>query len=263
MKWSMCTTGWKEHSLEEAVAVARRLGLDGLEIWTGHLAEEKGRNRTLTQVRDLLHRLGMAVPMLSTYANFSPGWEAESLAETEAAMRQAVALGCPAVRVFAGTKPFAQSTAEERERMIAALQQAAKRGEQYGVTVAVELHNNTYADSIEGVETLLAAADHPRLRLIFDGFNLYVDGRDQLVALDRLYRWIDHVHLKNYRWQPQRWADSVPVSVFTGDVDNRKLLAELVRRGYRGFVSFEYFGEQAESCVRQSLEEVKMIARTE
>jgi 3-dehydroshikimate dehydratase len=263
VKWSMCTTGWKEKTLEEAAAAACRLGLDGIEIWTGHLDGGKGHDGALTGASELLRRCAMSVPVISTYARFSAGAEAESLAETEAAMRQAVALGCPAVRVFAGDKPFAQSTTEERERMAAALGQAAKRGERYGVTVAVELHNNTLADSVEGVETLLLAANHPRLRLIFDGFNLYVDGRDQLEALDRLYRWVDHVHLKNYRWNSQQWADSVPVSVFAGDVDNRRLLTELGRRGYRGFVSFEYFGEHAEPCIRQSLDEVKTSAPTE
>ncbi|MGK5508595.1 sugar phosphate isomerase/epimerase family protein [Brevibacillus formosus] len=263
MKWSMCTTGFKEKMLEETAAIARRMGMDGIEIWLGHLDAVKERDGTLARLSELLGGYGLDVPMISTYACFSKS-ELErknSLMETERAMRLAAALQCPAVRIFAGHLPFSQATEEEWKSSMDSLEQAMKLADLHGVNIALEVHNNTFADCIRGVEAIFSEIGHPRLRLIFDGFNLFVDGRDQMKALPRLYRWIDHIHLKNYRWNPQNWENSIPVSALTGDVDNRMLLNELIGRGYQGYISFEYFGEQKERCIRQSMQEVKATLR--
>jgi len=256
LKWSLCTTGFKEQTLEEAAAFAHRIGLDGIEIWLGHVEDTRERDGSSDRLRDLLNHFGLAVPMISTYANFSKSAQ-ESIQETQRALEFAAEIECPAVRIFAGHLPFGQVTPEEWERTASAIGQVMTRADFHGVNVAVEVHNHTFADCISGVEALLEKVGHPRLRLIFDGFNLYVDGRDQLEALHRLYQYIDHVHLKNYWWDAQNWENSVPSSVFTGDVDNRKLLGELISRGYEGYLSFEYFGEQKERCIQQSLLEVK------
>jgi 3-dehydroshikimate dehydratase len=263
LKWSLCTTGFKEKTLEETAAIAQQMGLDGIEIWLGHLDSAMEGDGTLARLSDLLREYGLEVPMISTYACFSKSRQERenSVLETERVLRMAAALQCPAVRIFAGHIPFWKATEEEWKSSMAALAIAMTLADSHRVNIAVEVHNNTFADCIEGIEAIFTEIGHPRLRLIFDGFNLFVDGRDQMEALHRLYHWIDHIHLKNYRWDSQNWENSIPVSVLAGDVDNRILLDELIGRGYQGYLSFEYFGEPKERCISQSMQEVKAILR--
>ncbi|MDU4698069.1 MAG: sugar phosphate isomerase/epimerase family protein [Paenibacillus sp.] len=253
-KFSICSTGLKGILLEQVLEAATRLQLDGVELWDGHL-EAAGSPAELR--RNLAGRR-LHVPVISTYATFSKSAEAweQDLQDIEEAARWAAELNCPRVRVFAGHLPSREADPALWNRVLSGLSAASEACAKQGVKLAVEMHNNTLADTVESIAMLLNHGG-PELELIFDGFNFFVDRLDPLPVFDQFYPRITHVHVKNYKWNHQDWAQSVPVPVLQGDSDHRAILQKLAELGYDGFISFEYFGDLALELTRLSCLEVK------
>ena len=111
----------------------------------------------------------------------------------------------------------------------------------YHVDVAIEIHYDTFADTVESIQRLVKEIDHPRIKLIYDAANLYVDQEDPINVLDSVYSHISHVHLKNYKYNLKERYKTTPTAIFDGDVNNHAILEELKKRNYEGFVSLEYF----------------------
>ena len=96
--------------------------------------------------------------------------------------------------------------------------------------------------------------DSPAFRLICDmGAPLFV-GNDSLETLDDMAQYVAHVHVKNARLlgadeHVERYRDSAAGQRYTGTVldggvlDLARVLAELERRGYSGYLQTEYQGE--------------------
>lgn len=261
MKWSLCSTGFKNRPVLEAAEVAAGLGLDGIELWTGHIEAYVRDGNTAEQLRERLSELGLAVPMISPYTYWTGSVEEceRELEQLEQAMKWASALHCPMVRTFAGRVSSAAAEPKQLSQTIRNLQRALELADRHNVDLALEVHNDTFADRAGSIRSIIREAGHDRLKLIFDGFNLFVDGLDQMETFEELYEWTRHVHLKNYRWNRSDWGSSVPTSIFGGDVNQRELILRLKELRYDSFISFEYFGEQAEPCIRESIAEVRQL----
>ena len=154
----------------------------------------------------------------------------------ERAFDIAVRTGARIVRVFSfwrTTDPGACL-----DRVASALRELAQLAAERGLVLGIE---NEHACNIAtGAETarLLAAVDHPALRVIWDPANALVAGEIPFpdgyahIPIGR----IEHVHAKDCRV-----ANAVPTFGPLGemDVDWRGQLASLARDGYRGTISLE------------------------
>jgi sugar phosphate isomerase/epimerase len=127
------------------------------------------------------------------------------------------------------------------DRVASSLRELADRAAERSLIVGIE---NEHACNIAtGAETarLLAAVDHPALRVIWDPANAFVAGEvpyPQGYACIPISR-IAHVHAKDCTV-----ANQVPTfgplgEMGPGSVDWRGQLAALARDGYRGTVSLE------------------------
>lgn len=259
MKWSLCSTGNRDKPVEYVLNRVRDLGLDGVELWTGHIDEYAGRYGSIDGLVARIRDLSIGVPAISAYTSFSKSDEEreESIAAVEKAAQYAARFGSPLVRVFLGHLASREASEEMRELAMEGLRKALATAGRYGVHLGLEMHNNTFADHIEPIRRIFREADDPRLRLIFDGFNLYLDRGDQYEALEALYDYTDHVHMKSYFWNLDAPETRRPTAVFDGDVDNAAICRSLRAKGYDGFISFEYFGEDGERCVEASVDELR------
>ncbi|GAA3402070.1 sugar phosphate isomerase/epimerase family protein [Paenibacillus hodogayensis] len=259
MKWSLCSTGNQDKPVEYVLNRVRELGLEGIELWIGHIDDYAERHGSIDGLIEELGRKGVKVPAVSPYVAFSKSDEERerSLAIVEQAAQYAVRFNSPIVRIFLGHLPSAETPVELWEQSMEALRKALAIADRYGVNLGLELHNNTFADTIGSIERIVREANHPRLRLIFDGFNLYLERVDQAEALEALIAYTDHVHMKSYFWNLDEPETRRPTSVFDGDVDNARICRALQRHGYAGFISFEYFGEDGENCVKASVSELR------
>jgi 3-dehydroshikimate dehydratase len=261
VKFSLCTTGFKEFSIEDILKISVQIGLDGVEVWDQHIEDYLHRHGSIDGLVNLLNSYQLSIPSISAYTYFSKSEEerAESIRLLNRALELAVRLDCPRVRTFAGHFSSEKVTFIEWDQMIQDLKECLKTADTTGVNVALEIHNNTFADRIESIDAILTEINHPRLSLIFDGFNLFIENINQMEAFHHFYPWIDHVHLKNYYWDHEDWDRSIPRAIFSGDMDHESLVRELMKRKYEGFISLEYFGEKKVSCIRDSLQQLERL----
>ncbi len=243
--------------LKEVLEAANRSQLDGVELWDGHIESYLDDGGTTYELGRYLWEHRLRVPAISTYASFSKSevaWELD-LQQVKRAAHWAKELGCPRIRTFAGHLPSREATPSVWDSVVSGLSAASAACAEHGVRLAIEMHNDTLADTEDTIAKLLDRGG-PELELIYDGFNFFVDHQDPLPVLDRFYRRISHVHFKNYRWNHQDWAQSVPVPVLQGDSDHRAILRKLAELEYDGFLSFEYFGDRVLELTQLSLIEV-------
>lgn len=264
LRYSICSTGFKQQSIEQIGAMAKDCGLEGIEIWSGHIEHFLKRGHRIHQLKDLLLEHQFEVPVISEYTYLSGDEEdyEKELERIHQAAQWCNELGCPRIRTFLGRHSSQVALAKEWELTIQRLGEAVTLCDKYGVKLAVEIHNNTFADTASSLAAMFRDVPAAGLELIYDGFNLFVDSLAPVPVLESFFPYIHHVHFKDYLWNHRDWSLSKPVSVLQGDAGHTAILSKLLELSYEGTISFEYFGEDAISCTKQSLAEVKEFIRS-
>ncbi|MNI07904.1 3-dehydroshikimate dehydratase [compost metagenome] len=258
IRYSMCSTGLKQHSLEKVLEIASDCGLQGIEIWSGHIEEYLSRGHHLIELKSQLSSYQLEVPAISGYTYLSRDEDyKEELNQIDTAAQWCRALDCPRIRTFLGHSSSQVILASEWEKSIQRLDEALGICESLDVKLAVEIHNHTFADTSDSLAAMFRDVKGVSLELIFDGFNLFVDSLEPIPVLEQFFSWIHHVHFKDYRWNHQDWSLSVPVPVLQGDGNHTAILNKLLELEYEGMISFEYFGDNAIPNTRKSLLQVQ------
>lgn len=263
LRYSLCSTGLKQECIEQIVVRVKDCELDGIEIWSGHIERYLNKGQRIHQLRDLLLECQLEVPVISEYTYLSGDEEdyRRELERIQQASEWCNELGCPRIRTFLGDHSSQIALAKEWELVIHRLSEAITLCDKYGVKLAVEIHNNTFADTSSSIAAMLRDVPVSGLELIYDGFNLFVDSLAPVPVLEQFFPYVHHVHFKDYLWNHQDWSLSKPVPVLQGDAGHTSILSKLLELNFEGMISFEYFGEDAVSYARQSLIEVKEFIR--
>lgn len=246
---SVCSTGFKSNSALDVIQTADNLNLDGIEWWSGHL-----RGSNLQEVKASLKKHRLVSPAVSEYAYFSSGQSAceQDVIRVKKAMELAVSLEAPMVRVFAGHVSSNEASPYEWELAVQALKEVCETGYAKNVLIAIETHNNTFADCDMAIQKLFKEVNHQSLCLIYDPFNFLVAKEDPLAVLDSSFSKIEHIHLKNYLWDHSDWKNSEETAIFSGDLNQKKIFSYLQKKKYSGFYSMEYFGENKVRLIHES-----------
>lgn len=257
----LCTISFRHHlvSLPELAGWAGTQGFDGIELWgvhARHLANQPELDGQWLQGR------GLTVPMVSDYLPLE-GSEAEAIRHTRDLCRLARHWRAPKVRTFAGQQGSAGMSAHRRRQLTHRLRVLAQCVADEGLSLMLETHPGTLADTVDSTLALLADADHPALGINFDVLHVWESGADPCAALDQLAPWVRHCHFKNigdYRqlgvfapanvYSPAGCREGM-VPVLDGACDYRPLLTALANRQRRSGsdpldISLEWFGP--DSC---------------
>ncbi|TDL91762.1 sugar phosphate isomerase/epimerase [Vibrio vulnificus] len=263
LKLSLCTTGFKEWDIEEIINWLLPLQADvkGLELWNKHIERFQEKHGPLDKLAKLLETNDLQIPSISGYTTFSKLWNQKEhqneINQARKLLDMAHQLNCPLIRTFAGHIASRNASPEQWSETATELNKLGEMADLYGVDVAIEIHYDSFADNLEAIHKLLEDIDHPRIKLIFDGANLYVDQLNPKEVLESIFPHVSHVHLKNYHYNHKERYKNKPAPIFSGDVDNIRLLVELRKRNYTGFVSLEYFGQEGMPNLLASLEQWK------
>ncbi len=242
---SVCTIAWQrkdryaspppiEIPLPDLVPRLPGLGFTGVEIWEPHLAALPATD--VPALRQRLADLGLAVPMVSGYYDFTGDAErcAASERHAEAVLTRTAAVGGSAIRIFTGKQRTSTCTPEGRVRAVAALRRLADRGADLGIRLAAEVHDWNLTDSVDNCLSLVDEIGRPSFGLIF---HPSMFSPDPLPAMERLWPWIFHIH-----------ATNPPGGIADGPIDWRRLVAALAGRGYAGWLSVEWFAEHPDTA---------------
>jgi L-ribulose-5-phosphate 3-epimerase len=124
------------------------------------------------------------------------------------------------------------------DRVVAALRGLADQAAQHGLIIGLENEHACNIATARETARVLAALDHPNLKVVWDPANAYVSGENpypegyRLLPPDRIV----HVHAKDCRL-----ADHKPAWGPLGecDVDWKGQVQALVQDGYKGYISLE------------------------
>lgn len=253
----LCTISFRHHlvSLPELAGWAGTQGFDGIELWgvhARHLADQPELDGPWLQAR------GLNVPMISDYLPLE-GSEAEAIRHTRNLCRLARHWQAPKVRTFAGQQGSTGMSEDRRRQITRRLRILAQCVADEGLSLMLETHPGTLADTVDSTLTLLAEADHTALGINFDVLHVWESGADPCAALDQLAPWVQHCHFKNighYRqlgvfapanvYSPAGCREGM-VPVLDGACDYRPLLTVLANWRPRSGsgpldISLEWFG---------------------
>jgi len=236
---AFCSISALDRPLAEAARLAKACGCDGLEVTARlpHLDPDAELD-TARRAGDAVRAAGVAVVAYGSYLGRG-GRLAPAQAEHDAAL--AAALGAPLLRVWA-EEPGREGGAP-REEIVALLRHAADAAREHGVTVVVERHVASWADTPERVESLLRDVGRPNCALNYQVLDFLppeavphqADDAKRLVPLARYF------HLKNYQPNPTAGGPVIPGgSLEDGVIDYPPLLRAALAAGYEGPLTVEF-----------------------
>ena len=177
--------------------------------------------------------------MISDYLPLQ-GSEQEAFSKVQQLCLLAKHWGATKLRTFAGHQASSAVSKEERAAMTQRLRNICGWAAQHGITLIVEIHPNTLADTIESTVQLLEEVAHDRLKINFDVLHVWESGANTIDAFELLKPHIRHFHLKNISAPEHLNVFSPPnvysasgsregmVPLFDGAVDYQEFLEYLI-----------------------------------
>lgn len=204
----------------------------------------------IRQTSDLLRELELSVSAYDVGNDFVQGDRPnyrKALREVQRGVDVAKRIGAPNVRVFAGEPKDGIARAQAMEMIIEGLSTGADYAGERGVKLALENHGKLYGTAAQLLE-IMHEVGSPNLGLNFDVGNFVPAGDDANSAIDKVFKYVLHVHMKDVRQaKPEdeeafEGVDSLRY-VVVGPGEGRTDVARFVRKlralGYAGVISLE------------------------
>lgn len=239
---ALCSISALDRPLAAAAALAAAHGLDGLEVTARppHL-DPSAPDDSIREAGRAVRAAGVAVAAYGSY--LGQGGRPDALGAAIAAREAHVAalLGAPLLRVWADCVAGAPDAgfAAVVETLRAACDAAAAAG----ITVVVERHVGSFADTPERIDALLAAVDRPNFALNYQVLDLLPQrlAAEQPEDARRLVPRARYFHLKNTRPAADGVGPMPPGGSLAGGVlDYRAILAAAFAAGYGGPLTLEF-----------------------
>lgn len=233
-----CSYSALDRSLGEAAALAARVGLDGLEVTAHppHLDPAAGIEAARAAGRAVRTA---GIPVIA-YGSYLGRFGQVTAADAERAAAVAAALETRLLRVWAEPIPDGNG---DPAPCIALLRAACDAAAGDGITVVIERHLGSFADTPERIVALLDAIDRPNVALNYQVLDFLpmdqIAGQpDDAAALVAVARYF---HLKNYQANPEPAGPMFPGGgLASGVLDYRAILGAALRAGYDGPLTIEF-----------------------
>ncbi|MBS7611722.1 sugar phosphate isomerase/epimerase [Candidatus Bathyarchaeota archaeon] len=243
LKLSFSTLGCPRWDLHKIVRSAVEMGYEGIEL-RGLLEDLDITRRPeftteLGKTKKLLADYGVSVSGISISARFGvvdPGEKRRQFDEARRNMILAADLNASVVRIYGGRIPSGYTVETIMPIIVQNLREIGDEAEYYGVTLALETHDDWIDTSL--CTRLMKKVDHRRIRILWDLHHPY---RMMGEKPEETYRNIAHytvsIHVKDSVVEDGRIKY---VLLGEGDVPIREMLEMLVKGGYRGYAIVEW-----------------------
>ncbi len=259
------TMGTPEYTVQEALALFHRIGLDGAEIvvqddYRCGIPTDCGEE-TLAALKETAQKLGIQIIALTPYnSRFNSLDEKVRLAEMEGIRKvigYAKYLGARYIRIYAGNFAAGDQDPEGKmlEKLVESMQVLGEEAKREGVILVMENHFNTMtvsaAQSIEAARRI----GHPNVGILYDQANLaFTLQEDYQTAIPLQMEKVAYVHVKDLQFKegnlpfvsdqvshPKEEERNVVTRIVgQGDLDWMGILQMMHDYGYGGWLSLEY-----------------------
>lgn len=250
-----CTISALDRPLAEAARVAAAAGCDGIEVTarpphfdaTADPADAREAGRAIRAE-------GVDVVAFGSYLGHGRPLRRHDAVR---AAEVAAAFETPLLRVWAPVEPD-----EDPAPLIEHLRTACDAAAPLGVTVVVERHIGSLADTPERVESLLADVDRPNFALNYQVLDFLQPEAASLQPADaaRLAPRARYFHLKNYRPNPDGQGPLAPGGSLAGGVlDTRAIVNAALDAGYAGPMTIEFLAFDSRPVEEKLREDVTYL----
>lgn len=256
MKIAFSTLGCPTWSWDKIISEAEKNGYDGIEIRGIEdeiylpkaavlLRENQG-----DAIRDLTQK-NLVITDLGTAASFhDPKKYNDSIKEGKDYIDLAHELKVPYIRIFGDKIPDFNKKQETIELIAKGINELCGYACHKEVVCLLETHGDIV--SLENIEPIINEINYQNFGLIWDvGHTFKVYGEDVSEFLDKMWKYIKHVHIKDL----YQVDDKLELCMIgDGVVPIPELIGELKRRDYNGYISLEW-----EKRWHASLEEAEVV----
>lgn len=240
---AFCSISALDRPLARVAELAASLGLDGVEVTARppHLELDAD----LAAVRDAGRAVRAAGSEVVAYGSYLGRFRLTTPAHAEREAARAAALGAPLLRVWA--EPL-DGAPDDRATVVALLQTACDAARGDGITVVVERHVGSFADTPGRIAALLDAIDRPNVALNYQVLDFLPPDAATLQPADAtaLIRHARYFHLKNYRLNDTPGGPLLlGAALADGVLDYRAILGAALDAGYAGPMTIEFLAADA------------------
>ncbi|MDI4648269.1 sugar phosphate isomerase/epimerase family protein [Cohnella hashimotonis] len=258
MKFAAFSGVFIEHSIQEAMQLTKRLGLDGIEIAVRepHISPSSSMTR-VKEVKALSDSLALPIPVLASYiGGFSDADDSQAesyFEEFKRLLEIAGVLGTRMIRVFPGGPNAFKAQDYHYAKAAYWMNLCAEEAHKHQVNVLMEIHNNSLVETVDSSLRLLDLIGRDNVGMIHDAGNMYITdtdyGRESVL---RLGRRLMHVHVKDELriaelGAPGTFADTtrhgrelfLQSRLGEGGADHKPLFDALRETGYSDWVTLE------------------------
>jgi sugar phosphate isomerase/epimerase len=194
----------------------------------------------LAATKQLIADHGLAVSGIATSARYAVVDQDElqrNFDETRRNMALAAELGAPVLRVYGGRVPEGHTVESILPTVVQNLRKIGDEAEGFGVTLALETHDD-WTDSAVFARLMREAA-HPRVRILWDLHHPYrTNGEPAAFTYANLSPYTVSTHVKDSA--PTEDGGHQYVLLGEGDVPLKEMLDLLVAGGYKGYAILEW-----------------------
>lgn len=235
---AFCSISALDRPLAAVAALARSAGCDALEVTARapHLDPDAGGAAARDAGRAVRNE-GVAVVAYGSYLGRF-GQTTVEIARREVAL--ASALGAPLLRAWA--EPL-EGVDGGFDAVVRLMQAAADAAAGEGITVVIERHVGSHADTPPRIARLLDAISRENVALNYQVLDFLPpeEAAVQPADAERLVPLARYFHLKNYRANPEAGGRLLPGgSLADGVLDYRAILPSALAAGYRGPLTIEF-----------------------
>jgi sugar phosphate isomerase/epimerase len=230
-----------ELTLAEVLALARRLGYDGIEPRLAsrhkHGIELDTTAAARHDIRQQVAKSGVKLACLATSCRYAdPATAKQNIEDTRKAVDLAADVGATRLRVFGGPIPKTLTREKAIEQVADSLLAAADHAHRRGVTLCVETHDDWC--NPEHMLAVMMRASHPAVAVNWDIMHPITRGGATMdSAFQTLKAWVRHVHFHD---GGLRDGKLVMLPIGQGIIDHKRAVQLLKGAGYTGYLSGEW-----------------------
>jgi sugar phosphate isomerase/epimerase len=193
----LCSVTFRRMSPSEVIGLAARAGLGDIQ-WGSDIHVPAGNAAAAREVRKQMDDAGVTCETYGSYyrAGLPDGECIDGLLEN------ACLLGAGAIRIWAGGVGSAGITREARLDVMRDLERVLKLAAASRITLVLEFHGGTLADTAESAAGLLQEMAHPFLKTAWQPAQHWSHG-ERLRSLEMLLPWLHQLHVFHWVNHPE------------------------------------------------------------